>query len=147
MTLLYADTSAILRAYFADEPDHEPLRELLLEGDEPVVTSVLARVEIASAVRAAASVGRLRRWRGLLARVDADCDDDGPVTLLAFRPGVVLPTAYGLVIDHRLRTLDAVHLAVAVTECPALTVDGDVAFVSRDRDQGAAAVQLGFAVR
>ena len=59
MTLLYADTSALVRAYFEDEPDHAPLRERLLEGGEPVVTSELARVELASAIRVEELVGTL----------------------------------------------------------------------------------------
>lgn len=63
MTLLYADTSALVRAYLADEPDHGSLRERLLEGDEPVVISELARIEMASVIRAAARGGRLRRSR------------------------------------------------------------------------------------
>lgn len=147
MTLLYADTSALIRAYFVDEPDHAVLRSLLLEGDDPVVASEIARVEFASAIRAAAAGGRLPRWRQLLARVDADCGEAGPIALLAFRSDVVLPTAYQLVLDHRLRTLDAVHLAVAIEECPALAGAGEVAFVTRDRDQAAAAEAVGLAVR
>ncbi|MGH2670789.1 MAG: PIN domain-containing protein, partial [bacterium] len=66
MSLLYADTSALVRAYFEDEPDHARLREKLLEGEEPVVTSELARVELASAIRAAAETGRLRSPGGVL---------------------------------------------------------------------------------
>jgi uncharacterized protein len=148
VSLLYADTSALLGAYFADEPDHALLRATLLEGDEPVVTSELTRAEIASAVRGAAAAGRLPRWRALLDRIDADCAEDGPIALLALRPRVVLPTAHRLVLDHRLRTLDAIHLAVAVEECPELAGDGeDVAFVTRDRDQGIAATALGLTVR
>ena len=53
MTLYYADTSAIIRAYFVDEDDHESLQELIFAGDDPVVTSELTRVEFASATVAA----------------------------------------------------------------------------------------------
>jgi predicted nucleic acid-binding protein len=147
VTLLYADTSAILRAYFADEPDHDELRALLLEGSDSVVTSEIARVELASAVRAASRAARLLRWRALLARIDADCAEAGPIALLALRPAIVLPRAYRLVLDHRLRTLDALHLAVALEEGPALADGGAIEFVSRDEDQAAAAGALGFALR
>lgn len=147
MSLLYADTSALIRAYFTDEPDHAELRGLLLEGDEPVVTSELARVELASAVRAAARAGRLRRWRALLFRFDADCQEEGPIALLRLRAEAVLPTAHRLVLDHRLRTLDALHLAVALEECPALAGGEEVVFVTRDDDQSAAARALGFTLR
>ena len=44
MTVLYADTSAVLRAYFHDEPDHETLRDLLLQGADLVITSELTRL-------------------------------------------------------------------------------------------------------
>lgn len=147
MSLLYADTSAIIRAYFADEADHVHLRSMLLEGDEPVVVSEVARVELASAVRSAARASRLRRWRALLARIDADCGETGPLTLLALRTEAVLPTAYRLVTEHRLRTLDALHLAVAIEDCPRLAGGGPIAFVTRDDQQAAAASALGFTLR
>lgn len=147
MSLLYADPSALVRAYFADEPEHASLRALLLEGAEPVVASELARVELPSAVRAASRAGRLRRWRGLLARIDADCGEEGPLTLLALRPAVVLEPAYRLLLEHRLRTLDALHLAVALEECPALADGEDIVLVTRDEQQAAAATAVGLAVR
>jgi predicted nucleic acid-binding protein len=148
VSLLYADPSALVRAYFADEPEHQALRALLLEGDDPVVTSELSRVELASAVRAAGRARRFRGWQRLLARIDADCGDEGPVVLIALRPEVVVEAAYSLVLVHRLRTLDAVHLAVALEECPALAGgEQDVVFVTRDEDQAAAAGALGLAVR
>ena len=147
MTLLYADTSALIRAYFADEPHHAELRAALLDGDDPVVTSEIARVEMASAVKAAARGGRLRRWREILARFDADCQRSGPIILLRLRPEMVLPAAYRLVVQHHIRTLDALHVAVAVTEGPGLADGGDIVFVTRDADQATAVKALGFAVR
>lgn len=134
----------LLRAYFADEPEHDELRSMLLEGEEPVVTSEVSRVEMASAIRAAARGGRLRRWRTVLARIDVDCQQDGPIALLRLRPEVVFPAAYVLVLERRLRTLDAIHLAVAAEECPSLAGDDDIVFVTRDHDQAAAAATLGF---
>lgn len=147
MTLLYADPSALIRAYFVDEPDHAELRALLLEGTEPVITSEIGRIEVASAVRSAARSGRLRRWRGLLDRIDADCQEDGPIALLRLRPDVVFPIAYRLVLDHRVRTLDGVHLAVATEECPVLAGNGEIGFVTRDRNQAKAATALGLIVQ
>lgn len=147
MTLIYADTSALVRAYFADEADHSMLRQRLLEGKDPVVTSELARVELASAIRAAAQAGRIGRYDGLLARIDADCQEEGPISLLRLRPEAVLPTAYGLVVEHRLRTLDGIHLAVALEEFPLLAGEGDAVFVTRDERQAAAAVALGLSVQ
>ncbi len=43
------DTSALVRCYLAAEPDHQELSDLLLADEQPVVTSELTRVELASA--------------------------------------------------------------------------------------------------
>ena len=147
MTLLYADSSALVRAYFDDEPDHLDLEALLLGGRDPVVTSEIARVELASAVRAASAGGRLSAWREVLARVDADLGENGPIEPIDLRPDIILPAAYSLVVEHRLRTLDAIHLAVCAEECPRLASGGEIVFVTRDDDQAKAARSLGFSIR
>lgn len=147
MSLLYADTSALIRAYFADEPEHALLRTVLLEGQEPVVTSQLTQLELASAVRGAAATGRLPRWRQLLARVEEDLGEAGRVQLISFQPQSIFPVAYQLLLEHRLRTLDALHLAVALQDGPAIAGDLDLAFVTRDAEQAVAAKELGFALR
>jgi len=145
VSLIYADSSALVRAYFPDEPDHADMRTLLLEGNEPVVTSEIARLELASAARAASSGGRLSRWSELLARIDLDLAEGGPIGPIGLRPDLILPAAYRLVVEHRLRTLDAIHLAVCVEECPAFAGDDTIIFVTRDRAQAAAARALGLA--
>jgi uncharacterized protein len=143
MTLLFADTSALVRAYLPDEPDHAKLRQVLLDGDEPVALSELARVEFASAVSAAGRAGRVAKPQAFLDRFDADLGDDGPLTLLALDPGTVLPLAYRLVGEHRLRTIDAMHLAVALTAATELADGDQVCLVTRDADQAVAAHALG----
>ena len=50
-------------------------------------------------------------------------------------------------LEHRLRTLDAMHLAVAAEEAPALADEGEVVFVTRDQDQATAAAALGLTLR
>jgi predicted nucleic acid-binding protein len=139
----YADTSALVRAYLSGEEEHAELRALLLDGDLPVVTSVLTRVEFASAVAAAGRAGRLRRPRVLLDRFDADCRDSGPLTLLDLDTGATLPLARRLVREHPLRTLDAIHLAVALTDASELAAGDPVWIVTRDTAQAAAAESLG----
>ncbi len=146
MTVYYADTSALVGAYFVDEPDHAELRRLLLEEGLPVVTSELTRVELASAVTAAARAGRLRRPHVILDRFDADCGDDGPVTMLRFEIEIVLAAARDLVLGQQLRTLDALHLAVAMTTTADLAGDEDISLVTRDATQAAVASQLGVEV-
>ncbi len=145
MSLIYADSSALVTAYFPDEPAHEALRSLLLEGSEPVVTSELARLELASATRAAAAGGRLPRWRELLARFDVDFAEGGAIGPIGLRADLILPAAYRLVVEHRLRTLDAIHLAVCIEECPAFAGDDEIVFVTRDSEQAAVARALGLA--
>ena len=147
MTLLYADSSALVRAYFADEPDHVTLRALLLEGREPVVTSEIARLELVAALRAASSSGRLRRSSEVLARFDLDFAEDGAIEPIDLRPDVILPAARRLLLEHHLRTLDAIHLAVCAEDCPALAGDDEIVFVTRDVEQAKVAKSLGFAVR
>jgi len=114
----------------------------LLEGDEAVVTSELTRLEFASAVSAAARTGRLRKSRLFLDRFDADCGDNGPIALLRLDPGRVFPLAYRLLTEHDLRTLDALHLAVATTSATALAGADSVVLVTRDDRQAAAAAAM-----
>jgi predicted nucleic acid-binding protein len=139
----YADTSVLVRAYVSGEPHHAQLRSQLLEGEVPVVTSVLTRVEFASAVAAAGRSGRLRRPRLLLDRFDADCRDNGPVTLLDLDTGTAFPLARRLVREHPLRALDAIHLAVALTEAVELAEGEPVSLVTCDTAQATAADSLG----
>jgi hypothetical protein len=145
VTRLYADTSALARAYLQDEPDHPTLRSLLLEGPDVVVTSEITRVELTSALAAADRAGRLADLATLLARVEADCGVAGRILLLAFRPDVALPRARRLVLEHPLTTLDALHLAVALDE--ALGGDEEIVFVTRDDRQRVAAGAFGLEIR
>lgn len=142
MSLLYADTSALVGAYLADEPDHLKLQELLLRGN-PVVTSEIARVEFGSAVMAAARDRRIRKPDVILARFDADCGADGMLTLLRLDSGPILELAYRLVRNHVLGSLDAIHLAVAASEAKSLAGDEDVVLVTRDSRQIEAARKMG----
>ncbi len=147
MTLLYADTSAIARAYLTDEAGHEELRTLLFESDDRVVTSELARVELASAIVSGARTGRTPGWEVVLATMEADTGSAGMIALIALRPESILPSAFRLVTEHRLRTLDAIHLAVAMEAGPRLAAGEGFEFVTRDRDQASAARALGLTVR
>jgi uncharacterized protein len=144
--LRYADTSALVRCYFPDEPDHEELRTLLVEGSEPVVTSELTRLEMAGAAHAAHRAGRLPDPAGLLAEVDLDFGEDGPVALLRMQPDVVFALATTLVSEHALRSLDALHLAVVRSAAADLAAGEPVVLVTRDHRQVAAAAALGMAV-
>ncbi|MDQ3407530.1 MAG: type II toxin-antitoxin system VapC family toxin [Chloroflexota bacterium] len=147
MTLVYADTSALARAYLTDEVGHEQLRTLLFESDYRVVTSELARIELASAIVSASRTGRTPGWEEVLATMEADTGPAGMIALIALRRELILPAALRLVAEHRLRTLDAIHLAVAMEEGPRLAAGDEIQFVTLDRDQAAAARALGLTVR
>lgn len=145
MNLFYADTSAIVRAYFADEADHQALKAILLEDGNAVVSSEIARVEFASAVTAAARAGRLSGPEPFLNRFDADCGPAGAMALLRLDPASVLGLAHDLVRSHGLRTLDAVHLAVVLTDGVRLAGKGVLTLVTRDAGQAAVAQAVGLA--
>lgn len=140
--ILYADTSALARVYLADEPDSDDLRELLLESGEAVLTSELARVELARAVRGAERAGRIEDASALLAEAEADLAES--IALVDLDPLRVLPNAHNLVLSHPLGTLEAIHIAVALDESRRST--DPIVFVTRDRDQAAAASAVGLAL-
>ena len=143
MTLVYADTSALVHAYFPDESDHEVLRTTI--RDAFAVTSEIARLEFASAVATAARAGRVRKPKTILDAFDVDCRPGGPITLIALRTERTFLEAHRLLTSYPLRTLDAIHLAVALVDATLLG-GGDVTFVTRDEDQQRAAVAEGLAV-
>jgi predicted nucleic acid-binding protein len=138
--VLFADTSALARLYLEDEPDARALRTLLLDSGEAVLASELVRVELARSAKGAERAGRLTSAAMMLDLVDDDLD--GPITVVDLDPQAILPSARELVLEHRLGTLDAIHLAVAVDFRD--TGSDDVVFVTRDADQAAAAKALGF---
>jgi hypothetical protein len=146
VTLLYADTSALVRAYIMSEPDHDELRKLLIEGADPVVTSELTRVEFAGAIVAAVRAGRIRESEPLLDRFDIDSGANGSISVLPLNPAAVLPMARRLVIEHPVRALDAIHLTVALTDETAIATGEPMVLVTRDRQQAAVAKELGMPV-
>ncbi len=146
MTLLYADSSALARAYLDDEDEHRALRMLLLGGDDHVVSSELSRLELTSAVRSAERAGRIADGAELRGWIDIDCGEGGPIQLLELEPERTFATAHGLLLEHRLRTMDAIHLAVALVDAAAVAEGEEVVLVTRDADQAAAARALGLAV-
>lgn len=142
MRVLYADTSALARLYLQDEPDSDRLIELLLASPESVVTSELSRLELARAVKSAERAGRLPDVTPALERIDAHLGTR--IALIELRAKTVLPVARDLIMQQRLGTLDAIHLAVAIEESEAL--GEPVVFVTRDDEQSIAAREFGLEV-
>ena len=146
MALLYADTSAIVRAYLSDEPDHQALNRILLSGDDPVVTSELSLVEFGSAMASAHRADRIAKPEDTVAQFVADCSDRGVFNLVAITSKTILPLAQKLTLEHHLGSLDAIHLATALIEAVGAAGGDDVAMVTRDEQQATAAKACGIRV-
>jgi predicted nucleic acid-binding protein len=145
--VLYADTSAVVGAYLADEVEHAHLKDLLLSQNYIVLTSELTRVELASAVTAAKRTGRIPDNSALLYQFDQDSAPGNRFGVIPLAPHRVFPAARRLVTEnHPLRTLDAIHLAVALHEVAPLTGSALVTMVSRDQRQADAATANGLSV-
>ena len=106
--LAYFDTSALVKRYVVEAGSVE-VRRLL--RTHRVLSSVLLRLEAVSAVRRRHAEGRLTEMqqRRLLRRIDADDASWELVTVV----DEVVEAARRLLVAHRLRTLDAIHLASA----------------------------------
>lgn len=129
--MIYLDSCAIVKLV-VPEPESAALVAWLNErAGVPLMTSVLAEVEVPRALRRAAP-GALGLVTGTLARLDRFALD-APVRATA--------AAY---ITANLRSLDAIHLATAEN----LVAAGKnvAAFVSYDRRLAAAAAEVGLTV-
>jgi hypothetical protein len=139
VTVFYADPTALLAAYLADEPGHAELRELLIDGGHFVLTSELTRLELADAMSAAK-----RDARGFLHRFDEDSRT--VLGVIPLKPRVFAAARRLVIEGHQLRTLDAIHLAVAMHDTAELTGGEPITFVTRDDRQADAAKANGFEV-
>ncbi|HZI90209.1 MAG TPA: type II toxin-antitoxin system VapC family toxin [Thermoleophilaceae bacterium] len=147
MAVHFLDSSVFVRAYLPDEQGHEAAAAIVF-GDEPVVASELIRVESARAVVAASRSGRLgsRLAERLLFQFESDFSANGVVSLIAFDGPPTLARGRELVVEYALRTLDALHLAVADREGRRLASrDEQLVFVTRDAGQRQVAQALGMA--
>jgi uncharacterized protein len=98
--LLYVDSSALVKLV-VPEPETKALRDFLRSWPERV-SSVVARIEVERVARRIGG-GAIRRARTVLSRIAlVDLDDEVVETAAALKP----PT---------LRTLDAIHLATALS--------------------------------
>ena len=122
MSLFYADTSALVKL-IRREPESGALVTFLTDAD--IVSSELVVAELPRAIRRAG--GTLSRER-LLTLSDELLDAVG---LLPVDCRVLIAAA--TLAEPALRTLDAIHVATALSATP---IDG---FVTYDERQGAAA--------
>jgi predicted nucleic acid-binding protein len=142
--LIYVDSSVLARAYLPDEEGHEAANQMLI-GDDALVTSTWTLVEVTSALTRAARGGRAD-LDSLLAAFESDTAVDGPVTLLRPDQATVEARATAIVRQYALRSLDALHVAVAELAAMPLAAPEDCGFASRDNAQSEVAAKLGFIV-
>lgn len=142
--IIYVDSSVLARAYLPDEAGHEAASRML-DGEDALVTSTWTLVDVASALTRAARGGRAD-LDSLLAAFESDTATDGPVTLLRPDQAAVEGRAIEIVREHALRSLDALHVAVAELAAMPLASPEECGFASRDNAQAAVAGKLGFVV-
>ena len=143
--IVYVDSSALGSIYLGDEADAAWLREIVFDGPNPVVTSELADVEITSSLARAERDGRITH-PDLLTVMQAFEDhtaDDGPLGIVPLsEPTLALAKTY--LLSASVRGLDAIHIAAA--QIVGQSSQDDVVILTRDKRQGRAAKQLGFAL-
>lgn len=107
--IVYLDTSSLLKLYFFDEEGADDVRNTLSIPDVVVATAAIAYVEAHSAF------GRRRRDRKLTAAAAAAMaralDDDWLHYLIVDMSEAVLRRSAALAMQHKLKALDAIHLA------------------------------------
>ncbi|MGC5616676.1 type II toxin-antitoxin system VapC family toxin [Georgenia sp. Z1491] len=143
--IIYIDTSALARVYLGDQSDSARLTQVVYEHEDPVITSELTDVEIASAFARATRQGTIDASTAatLMDRYAADTSDIGPVGVVAL-DGATLALAQRYVLSTPVRSLDAIHLA-ACAQFRESTPD-EVRLLSRDRRQNDAAQAIGIAL-
>lgn len=130
--MLFLDTSALVKRYVAEEGTEEALE--LMESDREWCASALCAAEtrvtlchlgLDESTLTAATTAFEADWdRFIVVPVDERC----------------LTEAIAIGCSHRVRTLDAIHLAAAVR------LPGDTAFATFDARQREACVALGLAL-
>lgn len=125
--MIYCDSSALLKLVFLEPETAELRRWLFARTDTPLTSSELAKVEVLRGCRRVDDTA-LPAARALLADLE-----------LIPLSGTVIDTV-GDLPDPLLRSLDALHLASALSVAPDLT-----AFIAYDRRLSAAAVAAGLA--
>lgn len=142
MRVAYVDSSVIFRYYLVRDAGHREAVALLDDETTAIVTATLTHIEASGALVRAARAG-LVDTTIVLARLDADLTE-GRFTMVDADHAEVERVALGVVRQHGIRALDALHVAVASLVLPQLSSAFDEAvFVTRDDQQAAAAEALG----
>ncbi len=144
--ITYADPSALVGTLLGDAAHPESLHAIILAGDDTVVVSEMALVEVASACMAAERDRRVPDGRDVYAKFQSWCRPGKRIRLLGAPDNAILSRAVALTQAHRIYALDAIHLAVALELVVPAAAGEPVRFLTRDRTQALAARALGFTV-
>ncbi len=143
--IIFADTSAVGSAHLGDEADGRWISDVIFDGPDPVVISVLADVEFASLLERVKSEGRIgeREMAACLVMYREHTADDGPIGVVSITPDSFSRTQQ-FVLQVSIRTLDAQHLASA--QLLADSHDDNVVILTLDHRQAVAAQALGLSL-
>jgi predicted nucleic acid-binding protein len=144
--ITYADPSALVGTLLGDAVDPDPLHAIILRGDDTVVVSEVALVEVASACMAAERDRRVTDGWDVFAKFQSWCRPGKRIRLLGAPDSSIFIRAIALTSAHRIFALDAIHLAVALELVVPAAAGEPVRFLTRDRIQLQAAQALGFTV-
>jgi predicted nucleic acid-binding protein len=141
---IYVDSSVLVRSYLADEPGHEEARALI-EGDKLLITATFTLVEVMSTLFRARKVKRLPDVDVLIEKLYEEASPDGPINLARPDPAATESAALTIVRHYSVRTLEAMHLAVADLAARPLAEPGEeIGFATFCDAQRHAARALGF---
>lgn len=144
--LAYLDASVVVRTLLDDEPGHDDATSILANARGRAVSWAAVQVEAASALRSATRARRTpdpsvpaRRLAALLSRPES-------LMLLPGTDPALFPLAVDIAGRQRIRALDALHLATALTEGRRLAEGNPLVFVTADSAQAEAAAAEGLEV-
>ena len=146
MRYYYFDASVLVKAYIW-EVGTEDVRQVLetmrtVPPQTRIVTSRLAFLEVASAISRRRAAGEFTEEQAneIRERLRDDFGNDLlPFTVVESRPGLVNRAAE-LTREHRLRALDALHLATGIAARRRAPPGASFRFASADRRLNAAAL-------
>lgn len=144
--LTYLDASVLVRALLDDEHGHDQAVRVLTNARGRTVSWAAVQVEAASALRSAVRARRTPDPNVPARRLAALFSRPGSLMLLPGADPDLLPLAVDIVGRQRIRALDALHLATALTEGRRLAERHPLVFVTADSAQAEAAAAEGLEV-
>jgi predicted nucleic acid-binding protein len=143
VTSMYVDTSALVRAYLRDEPDHSAWRSYLFDEGMGLLSSRALSLEFPAAIAAARRARRIEGTTQIFDAFERHISVDGPISLVAITIRQIV-MAWDLLEHHPLRSLDALHLSTALR---AQGLFRDLLFVTCDEQQAKIGREIGLTVQ